>query len=164
MDRLHILEGLKIALDNIDEVVAIIRRSKNTEEARNGLMGAFQLSERQAQSILDMRLARLTSLERTKILDELTAVQEEIKRLTAILHSEELLMDLIKTELIEVRDKYGDERLTEIADELPEITVEDMIKEEEVVVTMTHGGYIKGRLSTSTSSNCEGVKGKSALS
>jgi DNA gyrase subunit A len=142
-DRLHILEGLKIALDNIDQVVAIIRQAKNTEEARTGLMSAFQLSERQAQSILDMRLARLTNLERTKILDELTLTQAEIERLAAILGSEKLLMDVIKTELIEVRDKFGDERLTEISDELPEITVEDMIKEEDVVVTMTHGGYIK---------------------
>ena len=142
-ERLHILEGLRIALDNIDRVVAIIRAAKNTEEAREGLMAAFQLSEKQAQSILDMRLARLTNLERTKILDELAEKQAEIKRLREILGDEKLLMEVIKTELLEVREKYGDKRLTEIVDELPEITIEDMIKEEEVVVTMTYGGYIK---------------------
>ncbi len=106
-------------------------------------MSAFSLSERQAQSILDMRLARLTSLERNKITDELAAVTEEIKRLSAILKEERLLMEVIKKELTEIRDKYGDGRLTDIVDELPEITIEDMIKEEEVVVTITYGGYIK---------------------
>ncbi len=163
-DRLHILEGLKIALDNIDQVVAIIRAAKNTEEARIGLMGAFQLSEKQAQSILDMRLARLTSLERTKILDELAALQEEIKRLTAILQNEALLMGVIKTELEEVREKYGDDRLTEIVDELPEITIEDMIKEEEVVVTITYGGYIKRTPLDQYKQQLRGGKGKIGIS
>ena len=142
-DRLHILEGLKIALENIDEVVSIIKKAKNTEEARNALMTRFQFSEKQAQSILDMRLARLTGLERNKILDEHKATAAEIKRLQEILQNESLLMRLIKEELTEIKQKYGDERLTEIADLLPEITVEDMIKEEEVVVTLTYGGYIK---------------------
>ncbi len=142
-DRLHILEGLKIALEHIDEVVSIIRKAKNTEEARNGLMARFQFSEKQAQSILDMRLARLTSLERTKILDEHKATAAEIKRLREILQNESLLMNVIKEELTEIREKYGDERLTQIVDQLPEITIEDMIKEEEVVVTLTYGGYIK---------------------
>ncbi len=142
-DRLHILEGLKIALEHIDEVVSIIRKAKNVEEARNGLIARFQFSEKQAQSILDMRLARLTSLERNKILDEHKATVAEIKRLREILENEPLLMKLIKEELTEIREKYGDERLTEIVDQLPEITIEDMIKEEEVVVTLTYGGYIK---------------------
>lgn len=159
-DRLHILEGLKIALDNIDRVVAIIRAAKNSEEARNGLIEAFGLSEKQAQSILDMRLARLTNLERQKILDELTAVEAEIKRLKEILHDEKLLMGVIKTELVEVRDKYGDDRLTEIVDELPEITVEDMIKEEDVVVTMTYGGYIKRTSLDLYKQQLRGGKGK----
>ncbi len=163
-DRLHILEGLKVALDNIDRVVAIIRQAKNTEEARNGLISAFQLSEKQAQSILDMRLARLTSLERTKILDELTATLEEIKRLTAILQDESLLMNVIKTELKEVKDKYGDQRLTEIVDELPEITIEDMIKEEEVVVTITYGGYIKRTPLDQYKQQLRGGKGKIGIS
>ncbi|HUJ69679.1 MAG TPA: DNA gyrase subunit A, partial [Syntrophorhabdales bacterium] len=159
-ERLHILEGLKIALDNIDRVVAIIRAAKNTEEAREGLMAAFQLSEKQAQSILDMRLARLTNLERTKILDELAEKEAEIKRLREILREEKLLMDVIKTELLEVREKYGDKRLTEIVDELPEITVEDMIKEEDVVVTMTYGGYIKRTPIDQYKQQLRGGKGK----
>ena len=159
-ERLHILEGLKIALDNIDRVVAIIRAAKNTEEAREGLMAAFQLSEKQAQSILDMRLARLTNLERTKILDELAEKEAEIKRLREILREEKLLMAVIKTELLEVREKYGDKRLTEIVDELPEITVEDMIKEEDVVVTMTYGGYIKRTPIDQYKQQLRGGKGK----
>lgn len=159
-DRLHILEGLKIALDNIDQVVSIIRKAKNSEEARNGLISTFALSEKQAQSILDMRLARLTNLERTKIFDELAAVQEEIKRLTAILENEALLMGVIKTELQEVKEKYGDDRLTEIVDELPEITIEDMIKEEEVVVTITYGGYIKRTPVDQYKQQLRGGKGK----
>jgi len=163
-DRLHILEGLKTALDHIDQVVALIRRAKNTEEARSGLMTTFRLSEKQAQSILDMRLARLTSLERTKITDELKSIQEEIKRLSAILREEGLLMDLIKKELIEVKEKYGDERLTEIVDELPEITIEDMIKEEEVVVTITYGGYIKRTSLDQYKQQLRGGKGKIGIS
>jgi DNA gyrase subunit A len=159
-DRLHILEGLKVALDNIDQVVTIIRRAKNTEEARNGLMAAFSLSERQAQSILDMRLARLTSLERNKIMDELASTREEIKRLTAILKEQRLLMEVIKKELGEVRERYGDGRLTEIVDELPEITIEDMIKEEEVVVTITYGGYIKRTSLDQYKQQLRGGKGK----
>ena len=159
-ERLHILEGLRIALDNIDRVVAIIRAAKNTEEAREGLMAAFQLSEKQAQSILDMRLARLTNLERTKILDELAEKQAEIKRLREILGDEKLLMEVIKTELLEVREKYGDKRLTEIVDELPEITIEDMIKEEDVVVTMTYGGYIKRTSLDLYKQQLRGGKGK----
>ena len=159
-ERLHILEGLRIALDNIDRVVAIIRAAKNTEEAREGLIAAFQLSEKQAQSILDMRLARLTNLERTKILDELAEKQAEIKRLREILGDEKLLMEVIKTELLEVREKYGDKRLTEIVDELPEITIEDMIKEEDVVVTMTYGGYIKRTSLDLYKQQLRGGKGK----
>ena len=159
-ERLHILEGLRIALDNIDRVVSIIRAAKNTEEAREGLMAAFQLSEKQAQSILDMRLARLTNLERTKILDELAEKQAEIKRLREILGDEKLLMEVIKTELLEVREKYGDKRLTEIVDELPEITIEDMIKEEDVVVTMTYGGYIKRTSLDLYKQQLRGGKGK----
>jgi DNA gyrase subunit A len=159
-DRLHILDGFKIALENIDEVVSIIRKSKNTEEARNALMARFQFSERQAQSILDMRLARLTSLERSKILEEHKATQIEIKRLKAILESEGLLMKVIKEELAEIKEKYGDDRLTEIVDELPEIKVEDMIKEEEVVVTLTYGGYIKRTPLDQYKQQLRGGKGK----
>jgi DNA gyrase subunit A len=159
-DRLHILEGLKIALDNIDEVVAIIKAAKNTEEARNSLISRFELSEKQAQSILDMRLARLTSLERNKILEDYAATQAEAKRLEEILASEKLLMGVIKKELSEIRDKYGDERLTEIVDELPEITIEDMIKEEEVVVTLTYKGFIKRTSLDQYRQQLRGGKGK----
>lgn len=159
-DRLHILEGLKIALDNIDEVVAIIKAAKNTEEARNNLIGRFGLSEKQAQSILDMRLARLTNLERSKILEDYAATQAEIKRLEEILASEKLLMQVIKNELLEIRDKYGDDRLTEIVDQLPEITIEDMIKDEEVVVTITYKGFIKRTTLDQYRQQLRGGKGK----
>ena len=162
-DRLHILEGLKIALEHIDEVVAIIRKAKNTEEARNALMARFQFSEKQAQSILDMRLARLTSLERNKVLDEHKATVAEIKRLQEILQNEPLLMKLIKDELTEVREKYGDDRLTEIVDQLPEITIEDMIKEEEVVVTLTYGGYIKRTSLDQYKQQLRGGKGRQGI-
>lgn len=159
-DRLHILEGLKIALENIDEVVAIIKAAKNTEEARNNLISRFAFSEKQAQSILDMRLARLTNLERNKILEDYAATQAEIKRLEEILGSEKLLMGVIKKELLEIKDKYGDERLTEIVDELPEITIEDMIKEEEVVVTITYKGFIKRTSLDQYRQQLRGGKGK----
>lgn len=159
-DRLHILEGLKIALENIDEVVAIIKAARNTEEARNNLISRFEFSEKQAQSILDMRLARLTNLERNKILEEHAATQAEIKRLEEILGSEKLLMQVIKRELQEIRDRYGDDRLTEIVDELPEITIEDMIKEEEVAVTITYRGFIKRTSLDQYRQQLRGGKGK----
>jgi DNA gyrase subunit A len=142
-DRLHILEGLITALDHIDEVIALIKQSKTTADARASLMEGFSLSEKQATSILEMRLQRLTSLERTKIFDEHATILEEIKRLQNILGSETVLLDLVKEELREINSKYGDKRRTEIVDELPDITVEDMIKEEDVVVTVTYKGYIK---------------------
>jgi len=143
LDRLHILEGFKIALANIDEIIALIKKSQNTQEARISLMERFAFSERQATSILEMRLQRLTSLERTKIIDEYNATALEIERLQQILADEKLLLSIIKKELTEIKEKYGDERLTEIVDWLPEITTEDMVKEEEVVVTITYRGYIK---------------------
>jgi DNA gyrase subunit A len=162
-DRLHILEGLKIALENIDEVIGIIKKAKNTEEARNGLISRFAFSEKQAQNILDMRLARLTSLERTKILDDFKTTQAEIQRLEEILGSEKALMDVIKKELMEIREKYGDKRLTEIVDQLPEITIEDMIKEEEVVVTITYKGYIKRTSLDQYRQQLRGGKGKMGI-
>lgn len=143
LERLHILEGFKIALANIDEIIALIKKSQNTQEARISLMERFAFSERQATSILEMRLQRLTSLERTKIIDEYNATALEIERLQQILADEKLLLSIIKKELTEIKEKYGDERLTEIVDWLPEITTEDMVKEEEVVVTITYRGYIK---------------------
>ena len=162
-DRLHLLEGLKTALDHIDEVIAIIKGSANTPEAREALMGRFSFSERQAVNILEMRLQRLTSLERTKILDDHKNTSEEIKRLKMILSDESILIDIIKKELIEVRDRYGDKRLTEIEDYFPEITLEDMIKEEEVVVTITNKGYIKRTSLDLYKSQIRGGKGRTGI-
>ena len=160
LDRLHILEGFKIALANIDEIIALIKKSQNTQEARVSLMERFSFSERQATSILEMRLQRLTSLERTKIIDEYNATALEIERLQQILADEKLLLSIIKKETTEIKEKYGDERLTEIVDWLPEITTEDMIKEEEVVVTITYRGYIKRTPVDQYKHQARGGKGK----
>lgn len=141
--RAHILEGLRIALDYIDEVIALIRASKTTEEARTGLMEKFALSDKQAQAILDMRLQRLTGLERTKIEDEYQALLKDIEYYRAVLGSEEMLMAIVKQELEEVRDRFGDERRTKIVNEEGQMNEEDLIAEEDVVITLTHQGYIK---------------------
>lgn len=141
--RIHILEGLLIAIDNLDAVIALIRGSRTPDEARDGLMGQFGLSEIQAKAILDMRLQRLTGLERDKIRDEYNEVLKEIEYLESVLASEELRMSIIKTELQEVREKYGDERRTRIEFNAEEINIEDLIPNEEVVVTISHMGYIK---------------------
>jgi DNA gyrase subunit A len=159
-DRLHILEGLKIALEHIDEVIALIKQAKNTQEAKASLMERFTFSEKQATSILEMRLQRLTSLERTKILEDFNATAEDIKRLQRILQSEKILLGIVKKELLEIKDKYGDERLTEIVDELPEISIEDMTKEEDVVVTITYKGYIKRTPLDQYKHQLRGGKGK----
>ncbi len=160
LDRLHILEGLKIALEHIDEVIALIKRSKNAQEARVSLIDRFGFSEKQAVSILEMRLQRLTNLEQAKILDDFENTSREIARLREILSNEKLLLDLVKKELIEIRDKYGDERQTEIVDELPDITREDMIADEEVVVTITYKGYIKRTPLDQYRAQLRGGKGK----
>jgi DNA gyrase subunit A len=142
-ERAHILEGLKIAVENIDEVVAIIKKSKEPAVARVSLMKRFTLSEVQAQAILDMRLARLTGLERDKIVAEYKDIQELIKRLKAILADEKLVLKIIRDELLEIKQKYGDERRTIIKARTEDLTVEDLIQEEEMVVTVSHRGYIK---------------------
>lgn len=160
LDRLHILEGLKIALENIDEVIALIKQAPNTPEARASLMARFGFTEKQATSILEMRLQRLTSLERNKIMDDFAATGREIERLRNILEHESVLLDLVKQELIEVRDKYGDRRQTEIVDALPDITREDMIKDEEVAVTITSKGYIKRTSLDQYKNQLRGGKGK----
>lgn len=139
----HILEGLKIAVENLDEVISIIRSSKNPEEARNRLQERFPLTEIQAQAILDMKLQRLTGLEREKIMQDYGDILKEIERLRAILESEELVRQIIKDELIEIKEKYGDERRTEINTETKDIRLEDLIAEEDMVITFTHLGYIK---------------------
>lgn len=143
-DRAHILEGLIIALDHIDEIIALIRASSNDQEAKTGLMDKFTLSERQAQAILDMRLRRLTGLERDRIQEEYDEIMKLIEELKAILADEERLLDLIREELIEIRDKYGDERRTEIVlGSVMDIEDEDLIPEEAIVVTLSHNNYIK---------------------
>ena len=141
--RAHILEGLKIALDNIDEVIVIIRGSKDPAQAKEGLMNGFNLSEVQSQAILDMRLQKLTGLEVGKIVAEYKEVIKLIVHLKGILESLSQRMNIIKTELLEIRDQYGDERRTEIIPVDSNFTMEDMIAEEEVVLTITHQGYIK---------------------
>jgi DNA gyrase subunit A len=141
--RAHILEGLIIALDNLDAVIELIRKSKSGEEARNGLMENFGLSEIQAKAILDMRLQRLTGLEQDKIRQEHKEVLDLINYLNSILADESLRMQIIKDELIEVRDKYGDERKTSIELSGDEISIEDLIPNESVVVSVSHMGYIK---------------------
>jgi DNA gyrase subunit A len=141
--RAHILEGLRTALDHLDEVIKLIRGSKSPAEAREGLIGQFRLSALQAQAILDMQLQRLTGLERQKILDELAELMKTIERLRAILSSDELLMQVVVGELKAVREKFGDERRTEILEEEGEFRVEDLIADEDMAITVTNTGYIK---------------------
>ncbi|MDY9926440.1 DNA gyrase subunit A [Methanosarcina sp.] len=142
-ERAHILEGLRIALDNIDEVVALIKGSANGDEAKQGLMENFALDEVQAKAILDMRLQRLTGLETQKILEELESLVNLIAELRKILESDELKYEIIRTELLELRAKYGDVRRTKIIQYTGDVTDEDLIPEEDVVVTITNSGYIK---------------------
>ncbi|MEK6681595.1 MAG: DNA gyrase subunit A [Nitrospirota bacterium] len=142
-DRLHILEGLKIALDNLDAVITLIRKSKTPEDARNGLMEKFKLSIIQAQAILDMKLQKLTGLEREKLLEEYREIQKAIEYLRSVLASDKLVIKIIKDELKEIKEKYGDERRTEIIPETKEISLEDMIASEDMVITISHSGYIK---------------------
>jgi DNA gyrase subunit A len=141
--RAHILEGYIIALDNIDAIIKLIKASKDVETAQAGLMKKFRLSEIQAKAILDMRLQRLTGLERKKIEDEYREIIKLIERLKAILKSKQLQLEIIKQELLDIRKKYGDERRTEIVYTAEEFSIEDMIAEEDVVITISHGGFIK---------------------
>ena len=142
-ERAHILEGLKVAISNLDEVVALIRGSDNPKDARTGLMERFELSEIQAQSILDMRLHRLTGLEREKIISEFEELSKQIAWYNQVLHDEALVMKIIRDEFLEIKEQYGDERRTEIIEAPDEILPEDLIPEEEMVVTVTHSGFIK---------------------
>ena len=147
--RAHILEGLLKALDHIDEIVQIIRSSENPNAAKVALIERFQFSDKQAQAILDMRLARLTGLEREKLMEEYQQLEKTIAELTAILADEHLLMNVIKTEITAIRDKFADERRTELTTLEGEIDVADLIQEEDMVVTLTHAGYVK-RIAKST--------------
>ena len=161
--RAHILEGLKIALDNIDEVIEIIRNSADTAVAREGLMSKFNLSELQANAILDMRLSKLTGLEREKLEAELAELMAEIARLDEILKSETLLENLIKEELLEIKNKFKVPRVTEIVDDYDDIDIEDLIPNENMVVTITHRGYIKRVPSKQYEKQKRGGKGKVAV-
>ncbi len=163
-ERAHILEGLKAAIDNLDEVVALIRRSANPAEAKSGLMERFSLSAIQAQAILDMRLQRLTALERDKILEELANVLAAIERYRAILARNELVLEIIKEELAAVKKEYADPRRTELVPEPGEINIEDLIVEEDMVVTLSHGGYIKRNPVSIYRSQKRGGKGVAGLS
>jgi DNA gyrase subunit A len=158
--RRHILEGLKIALDHLDAVIALIRAAKNPAEARDGLMTQFGLSQIQAQAILDMQLQRLTGLERQKILDELAELLQIIERLLAILSNDRLLMQIIVDELKHVREKYGDDRRTQILPEEGEFRIEDLIAEEDMAITVTNTGYIKRTAITSYRNQRRGGKGR----
>ena len=149
LEREHVLEGLRIAVDNIDEVIALIRGSRDTETASAALRERFALSERQAKAILDMRLARLTGLEMEKLDRELAEVRAQIRDLREILASEERRLTIVSEELVELADKYGDDRRTEIIGETSEFDIEDLIVEEDMVITVSHDGYVK-RLPVST--------------
>ena len=161
--RAHILEGLKRAIDQIDAVIATIKASKTPKEAKDHLIERFALSEEQAQAILEMRLQRLTNLEQRKIVEEHEEIIKLINRLKALLASERLMLNLIKEELTSIRDAYGDERRTEIVETAPEIKIEDLIAEEDMVVTITHTGYIKRNPISLYRSQHRGGKGKMGI-
>ncbi|WP_026704887.1 DNA gyrase subunit A [Flavobacterium soli] len=162
-ERAHILEGLIIASDNIDEVIALIRSSKNTDEAREKLMERFKLSEIQSKAIVEMRLRQLTGLEQDKLRAEYEEIMKLIDHLRALLASKEMRMDLIKEELAEIRDKYGDERRSIIEYSGGDVSIEDLIADENVVITISHAGYIKRTpLTEYKTQNRGGVGQKSA--
>ena len=158
--RAHILEGLKKAIDHIDAIIATIKASKTPKEAKDHLMEKFAFSDEQAQAILEMRLQRLTNLEQRKIVEEYEETIKLINRLKALLASDRLILNLIKEELLSIRDAFGDERKTEIVEAAPEIRVEDLIAEEDMVVTITHTGYIKRNPISLYRSQHRGGKGK----
>jgi DNA gyrase subunit A len=158
--RAHILEGLRIALDHLDAVIALIRGSKTTAEARDGLIGGFGLTTLQAQAILEMQLQRLTGLELQKILDELAELMALIEKLRAILASDTLLMQIVVDELVAVREKFGDERRSEIIEGEDEFRIEDLIADEDVAITVTATGYIKRTAITEYRSQRRGGRGR----
>ena len=158
--RAHILEGLKLAIEHLDSVIALIRKSKSPQDARDALVAKLSLSAHQAQAILDMRLQRLTALERGKILEEYEELIKTIARLKEVLANDALILNIIVEELLAIRDRFSDERRTEIIAEISEINVEDMIAEEDMVVTITHRGYIKRNALSLYQSQHRGGKGK----
>lgn len=160
LERAHILEGLRIALDNIDEIVELIKSASNTADAKAKLIDRFSLSEIQAQAILEMRLQRLTGLEREKIENEYAELMKTITELQAILADEKLLMDIIRTDLLVIKEKYGDPRRTEIKINYDELDIEDLIEDEDVVITLTHHNYIKRVPANMYTSQRRGGRGK----
>ena len=162
-ERAHLLEGLKIALESLDAVIQLIKSSPSPKEAKAGLMATFSLSEVQAQAILDMRLQRLTGLERDRILDEHRGLLEEMARLRSILQDSALLMGIVRQELLDLKEKYGDKRFTEIVQEVRELQVVDYIVEEDVVVKVSHAGYIKRSPLSLYRSQHRGGKGRTAI-
>ena len=157
--RAHILEGLLIALDHLDEVIALIRASQTPNEAQSGLMERFALSEIQSKAILEMRLQRLTGLERDKIKEEYAEIMKQIEYLQEVLGDEGLRMKILRGEMVEMRDKYGDERRTEVVLAGDDISMEDMIADEAVVITISHLGYIKRTLLTEYRTQSRGGRG-----
>ena len=162
-DRAHILEGLKIALDNLDDVVALIRKSRSPADAKEQLIQQYSLTPIQAQAILDMRLQRLTGLEREKIVEEYKELLKDIARFKEILANERLVLNIIKDELTEIKSEYGDSRTTELVEQTQEISIEDMIVEEDMVVTISKSGYIKRNPITLYRSQRRGGKGKTGM-
>ena len=162
-ERLHIVEGLKIAIDHIDEVIRIIRQSKNVEESRQNLIARFSLSDKQAQAIVEMKLGKLSGLEREKLEAEYNELVGRIAYFRSILADERLVLKIIKEELLEVKNKYQDERRTQISLEEDDMQIEDLIADEDVVITITHGGYIKRQMISVYHNQKRGGKGVTAL-
>jgi DNA gyrase subunit A len=163
IDRAHVLEGFAKALDNLDEVISLIRASDSPAAARAALMDRFELSERQSQAILDLRLQRLTAMERQRILDELTEVRALIEELRALLASDEKVRDVILAELAEIKEKYNNPRRTEFGGEVEDIRAEDLIAEEDMVVAITHNGYVKRHAPALYRAQRRGGKGKTGI-
>jgi DNA gyrase subunit A len=161
--RAHLLEGFEVALNHIDEVIKVIRSSPSADEAKISLMSRFSLSDEQAKAILDMRLRRLTAMERGEIEEELAALREEIRRLVYLIENDDALKALIREELVLVRDQYGDERRTQIIADAATLDLEDLIPLEDMVVTVTHGGYIKRVPLTEYNAQNRGGRGKSGM-
>jgi DNA gyrase subunit A len=162
-ERAHVLEGLVIALDNLDAVISLIREAADPETARSELMAEFGLSQVQAQAILDMRLQRLTGLERGKIVDEHAEVRRLIAHLEAVLDSEDMVAEIMVEELAEVKKKYGDDRRTEIIADPTEISIEDLIAEEEMVITVSRGGYVKRSAAATYRAQRRGGRGRRGM-
>ena len=162
-ERAHILEGLKIALDNLDDVVALVRKSRSPAEAKEQLIQQYSLTPIQAQAILDMRLQRLTGLEREKIVEEYKNLLKDITRFKEILANERLVLNIIKDELTEIQSEYGDSRNTELVEQTQEISIEDMIVEEDMVVSISKSGYIKRNPITLYQNQRRGGKGKTGM-